>query len=227
MLIVSDDHESEGALVRLLGAEGCDARTSAPGAMIDPRDRFDAALIDLSRPSGWGSGTITALRSAEFACASLILLTQAEPRDVAASLSGGAVDCLLKPIVTEDLLEGVANAVRCTRRWRGRLSAARVRPAAPQPDLPAKLLGEPAVVPRPSEVMGPRIELVVHELTVHAQLTPREAEVLFWLLHGHRYDDIASVLGVATRTAKFHAANLLRKLELESRHDLPRLLTGR
>ncbi|KIG17887.1 hypothetical protein DB30_02510 [Enhygromyxa salina] len=68
------------------------------------------------------------------------------------------------------------------------------------------------------------IEAAVCRLAGEKQLTPREGEVLYWLFQGHRYEDIATVLGVVPRTAKFHAANLLRKLELDSRNDLARLL---
>lgn len=82
-------------------------------------------------------------------------------------------------------------------------------------------------VQTPEIVARQTIDMVVSRLADQGQLTARESEVLYWLLQGHRYDDIATVLGVTSRTAKFHAANLLRKLDLDSRHDLTRIVTQR
>src|SRR5690606_30930431 len=84
-----------------------------------------------------------------------------------------------------------------------------------------------APAPAPAPADNPehaKIEAVVDRVSGDRGLTRRERQVLYWLLLGHRYVDIASVLGVAPRTAKFHAANLLQKLELDSRYDLARLL---
>lgn len=228
VLVVSDDPASEHAIISLLGSQGCATNLGEPGLLLDPTVRYDASVLDMRCHRGWGIGMIVALRTAELPCATLMLFASAEPRDITAALGSGAVDCLVKPFVPDDLLEGVANAILCTRRWRGRVSAVRAHPQAQpaSPTLEPTPISEPdpPVGPRTHEPSGPRIEAVVRRLAEDGNLTPREGEVLFWLLHGHRYDDISSVLGVTTRTAKFHAGNLLRKLDLDSRHDLTRLL---
>jgi len=57
-----------------------------------------------------------------------------------------------------------------------------------------------------------------------AQLSARERTVLDLLMLGHRSDEIAEELEISARTAKFHQANILKKLGLDSRADLIRLL---
>lgn len=49
-------------------------------------------------------------------------------------------------------------------------------------------------------------------------LTPREAEVLFWIAEGKGNAEIAVILGAGVRTIHKHAENLFRKLGCESRH---------
>ncbi|MCC6900721.1 MAG: hypothetical protein IT377_17200 [Polyangiaceae bacterium] len=57
-----------------------------------------------------------------------------------------------------------------------------------------------------------------------AELSTRERAVLDFLLLGRTSADISDALGITERTARFHVANVLRKLEVESRTDLFRLL---
>ena len=57
-----------------------------------------------------------------------------------------------------------------------------------------------------------------------AHLSARERTVLDLLLHGRRNDEIAAELQISVRTAKFHQANILKKLDVDSRLDLLRLL---
>lgn len=72
------------------------------------------------------------------------------------------------------------------------------------------------------------VSAVIHEKLARvaqaAQLSARERMVLDLLLRGHRNDEIAEELAISARTAKFHQANILKKLGLDSRADLIRLL---
>ena len=236
VLVVSDALTSEQCVMRSLAAQGCTSERGEPGLLLDPSLRYDACVIDMHCHRGWGSGMILGLRTAGLPCASLMLLARGEASDVTAALGSGAVDCLVMPFAGEDLLDAVANAIHCTKRWRSRVSSLRLReldepvppaarPIVSIPDFSRSTEADSEVVQaRPREGSGPRIELIVRRLTESGRLTPRESEVLYWLLHGHRYDDIASVLGVSRRTTQFHAGNLLRKLELDSRFDLTRLI---
>jgi DNA-binding CsgD family transcriptional regulator len=50
-----------------------------------------------------------------------------------------------------------------------------------------------------------------------ANLTPRELEVLRWMVTGARTSQIASSLGISERTVKAHLASIYQKLGVESR----------
>lgn len=50
-------------------------------------------------------------------------------------------------------------------------------------------------------------------------LSPREREVLRYLMQGHSNREIASVIGVSVNTIKFHLKNLFEKLGVTSRED--------
>lgn len=64
----------------------------------------------------------------------------------------------------------------------------------------------------------------IQHLADLAQLSEREREVLRYLLLGRSLDVIASLVGIAVRTVKYHQANVLQKLGADSRADLLRLL---
>jgi len=64
----------------------------------------------------------------------------------------------------------------------------------------------------------------MQQLAERAQLSAREREVLMYLMLGRTLEEIASAIGVAVRTVKFHQANVLQKLGADSRTDLMRLL---
>jgi DNA-binding CsgD family transcriptional regulator len=61
-------------------------------------------------------------------------------------------------------------------------------------------------------------------LARHAHLSERETEVLGHLLAGRGTQEMAKLLGVAPRTIKYHQANVLGKLGVDSRLDLLRLV---
>ena len=61
-------------------------------------------------------------------------------------------------------------------------------------------------------------------LAERQRLSGREREVLDLLVLGRSLEEIGTVLGISARTAKFHQANLLAKLGVDSRLDLLRLL---
>ena len=53
-----------------------------------------------------------------------------------------------------------------------------------------------------------------------ARLSDRERSVLDYLRMGRSLDEIASILGLSRRTVKFHQANILQKLGVDSRFHL-------
>ncbi len=58
-------------------------------------------------------------------------------------------------------------------------------------------------------------------------LTPREAEVLFWMTEGKQNREIATILGRSIQTMQEHVGNLVRKLGQENRHAATVFALGR
>ena len=54
------------------------------------------------------------------------------------------------------------------------------------------------------------------------ELTAREREVLRLIARGYRYKEIAASLHLSVKTVETHVSNVLRKLQLSSRHELTR-----
>lgn len=71
-----------------------------------------------------------------------------------------------------------------------------------------------------SAIMSTRIA----EICAGAKLSARESEVFQLLLLGRSVDEIAQVLHIVPRTAKYHQRRVLCKVGAESRFDLTRLL---
>jgi DNA-binding CsgD family transcriptional regulator len=51
----------------------------------------------------------------------------------------------------------------------------------------------------------------------HRGLTPREAEVLGWIAHGKRNDEIARLLFISPHTVRKHVENIFEKLDVRTR----------
>jgi DNA-binding CsgD family transcriptional regulator len=54
-------------------------------------------------------------------------------------------------------------------------------------------------------------------LLVSLKLTPREAEVLFWISEGKSNQDIGTILGASAATICKHVEHILSKLNVENR----------
>jgi DNA-binding NarL/FixJ family response regulator len=59
------------------------------------------------------------------------------------------------------------------------------------------------------------------------ELTAREREVLQLIARGYRYKEIAARLHLSIKTVESHVSNVLRKLQLSSRHELTRWAADR
>ena len=56
-------------------------------------------------------------------------------------------------------------------------------------------------------------------------LTAREREVLQLIARGYMYKEIAARLHLSVKTVESHVSNVLRKLQLSTRHELTRWAT--
>lgn len=73
-------------------------------------------------------------------------------------------------------------------------------------------------------MMSQLLDARITSAALRAKLSAREREVLAELAAGRALEDIAKILAISTRTVRFHQANILAKLGLESRLELPRAL---
>ncbi|MGI8890420.1 MAG: helix-turn-helix domain-containing protein [Chthoniobacterales bacterium] len=73
------------------------------------------------------------------------------------------------------------------------------------------------------ELLQPHLERVLHRSTQFLQLpteqplTPREREVLHWVVEGKRDGEISIILSISVRTVEHHVRICLRKLGVETR----------
>jgi DNA-binding CsgD family transcriptional regulator len=73
-----------------------------------------------------------------------------------------------------------------------------------------------ATVPQPQRVL----ERVIEQFAGRLGLSGRQQLVLRYLALGYRYQEIGELLGIRTRTVKFHVDNMRKKLGACSRVEL-------
>ncbi|MBL0216704.1 MAG: PAS domain-containing protein [Myxococcales bacterium] len=76
------------------------------------------------------------------------------------------------------------------------------------------------------ELFASLVRARLDALSERYKLSHRERDVLYGLAGGASIDEIALGLAITPRTIKFHTANVLKKLDLESRLQLVRLALG-
>jgi DNA-binding NarL/FixJ family response regulator len=194
ILVIEDDTKLRShyvALLKLDGYEVIEARNGREGVETARRDTPDLVLCDITMPEMNGHRVLEALRTEpRTAHLPFVFLTGwNELEDVRTGMNLGADDYLTKPVAPDELL----TAIR-TRLKRAELMAAAAGAARP------KSSAEPT--PALLEPLG---------------LTPREAEVLFWVARGKTNDEIATVLGIGLTTVKKHLESTFAKLGVENR----------
>lgn len=73
------------------------------------------------------------------------------------------------------------------------------------------------------ELLQPHLERILHrstqflQVTTEHPLTPREREVLHWVVEGKRVGEISIILSISVRTVEHHVRVCLQKLGVETR----------
>ncbi|MBI5525661.1 MAG: response regulator [Deltaproteobacteria bacterium] len=114
VLIVDDESEYLDALTRALSRRGFDAFgvPDGPRALDALRcTEFDAIVLDLRMPVMDGIATLGAIKGMDRITPVLILTGHGDLERLAAAISGGATDFLLKPCPVETLVSAIENAV--------------------------------------------------------------------------------------------------------------------
>ena len=164
--------------------------------------RPDVVLLDVHMPDGGGLAVIEAVGTSLPDTRFLALSVSDAAEDVIALIRAGARGYVTKTISADDLADAITRVADGDVVFSPRLAgfvldAFRDTPVTPSVD------------------------------TELDQLTPREREVLRLLARGYAYKEIAAELFISIKTVETHASNVLRKLQLSSRHQLTRWAADR
>jgi DNA-binding NarL/FixJ family response regulator len=155
----------------------------------------DVVVLDLSLPQGGGVRSIREMQRAFPGVVPVVLSSRSNEEHVLASLDAGAKGYVLK----EDPLQEVGKALQSACHGQTYLSSNTAHELATG-YLSARRAGK---VP-----------------TVLEALTAREREVFHLVGGGKKNREVAEHLFISIKTVEKHRANIMRKLQLNSAHDL-------
>jgi FixJ family two-component response regulator len=188
--VVDDDQSVRRGLRRLFRSAGYAAETFASAEDYLARELFEGPtclVLDVRMPGLNGLGLQKELE-ARGGCEQIIFITgHSDVPTATQAMKNGAVDFLLKPFDSEELIEAVKNALL-----------------------------------RGKEQLGKRAERRRARGLID-KLTPREFEVLRFVIIGMLNKQIAAELQTAEKTVKVHRGRVMQKLRLTSVPDLVRL----
>jgi DNA-binding NarL/FixJ family response regulator len=205
-VVLVDDHAMFRSGVR--GELG--DRVEVVGEAADPASAVaiirqttpDVVLLDVHMPEGGGLAVLEAIGASMPDTRFLALSVSDAAEDVIAVIRAGARGYVTKTISADDLAAAITRVADGDVVFSPRLAgfvldAFRDAPVTPSVDSDLD------------------------------QLTPREREVLRLLARGYAYKEIAAELFISIKTVETHASNVLRKLQLSSRHQLTRWAADR
>jgi DNA-binding NarL/FixJ family response regulator len=205
-VVLVDDHAMFRAGVRaeLGGQVEVVGEAGSPGEAVAVirAQRPDVVLLDVHMPDGGGLLVLEQIGASMPDTRFLALSVSDAAEDVIARIRAGARGYVTKTISPADLADAVRRVAEGDVVFSPRLAgfvldAFRDAPVTPSVD--------------------PEFD----------QLTPREREVLRLLARGYAYKEIAAELFISIKTVETHASNVLRKLQLSSRHQLTRWAADR
>ncbi|WP_448207815.1 response regulator FixJ [Azospirillum sp. sgz302134] len=201
VFIVDDDEAVRDSVAVLL--ESADFRVecfASPMAFLgsDAPSRRGCLLVDVRMPQMSGLDLQERLAQ-EGRCLPVIVMTgHADVPLAVRAMKAGAVDFVEKPFEEQALIDSVRSALRRVGDGAPALAAAPA-PAAPTPAVP------------------PEIQERL------AALTPRERDVLQWLVQGKSNKVIAYELSISPRTVEIHRARVMEKMRADSLPTLVRM----
>ncbi len=202
-VVLVDDHElflagvraELGDTVEVVGTAGTVADAVTLIKELDP----DVVLLDVHLPDGRGDAVVTAVAPERPGVRFLALSVSDAAEDVIGVIRAGARGYVTKSISGDDL----AAAIERVRSGDAVFSP--------------RLAGFVLDAFRAGERVAGEAEL--------NELTPREREVLQLIARGYLYKEIAARLHLSVKTVESHVSNVLRKLQLSTRHELTRWAT--
>ena len=198
-----DDHELFRAGVRnelsetteIIGEAGSVSEAVPLIRTLDP----EVVLLDVHLPDGGGEAVIAAVAPERPGVKFLALSVSDAAEDVIGVIRAGARGYVTKTISRDELTDAIERVAEGDAVFSPRLAGF---------VLDAFRSGEP---------VGADAELET--------LTAREREVLQLIARGYRYKEIAARLHLSVKTVESHVSNVLRKLQLSTRHELARWAT--
>jgi DNA-binding NarL/FixJ family response regulator len=198
-VVIVDDHGLFRAGVRSELGESVDvvgeASTVADAIPLVVEQDPDVVLLDVHLPDGGGQAVIAGVAPERPGVRFLALSVSDAAEDVIAVVRAGARGYVTKTISGTELTEAINRVADGDAVFSPRLAGF---------VLDAFGSGEPV---RDTEL---------------DELTAREREVLRLIARGYRYKEIAASLHLSVKTIETHVSNVLRKLQLSSRHELTR-----
>jgi two-component system response regulator NreC len=200
-VLIADDHTIVRSGVRLLLQAEPDievvgeALNGAEAVALAETLRPDAILMDVAMPPDINGLEATRQIKARFPAINILVLTMHRSEEYFfEALKAGASGYVLKSADTNDLV----HALRIVAR------------------------GEVFLYPAMAKQLLQGYLHLAHEADAPGQptLTAREKEILRLLAEGYSNKEIAERLVISPSTVHSHHANLMKKLNLESRHDL-------
>jgi DNA-binding NarL/FixJ family response regulator len=199
-VVLVDDHGLFLAGVRAELGDAVDvvgeAATVADAVPLINRLDPDVVLLDVHLPDGSGDAIINAVAPQRPGVKFLALSVSDAAEDVIAVIRAGARGYVTKTIGADEL------------------AAAIDRVANGDAVFSPRLAGFVLDAFRAGEHFAGDVDL--------NELTPREREVLQLIARGYMYKEIAARLNLSVKTVESHVSNVLRKLQLSTRHELTR-----
>jgi DNA-binding NarL/FixJ family response regulator len=203
-VLIADDHEVVRSGVRALleaqlGVEVCgEAANGAETMELVRTGKPDLVLLDLMMPETDGLEMIRTIRGISPECAVLVFSIHASELIAREVLRAGACGYVLKSDANNELLV----AINLLRQGKTYVSAG----------LRASARGD----------FGNGANLNAERLMEETLLTRRELEICQLLAEGSSNKQIASKLGISTRTVESHRAHIMHKMNVSSFSELIR-----
>jgi DNA-binding response OmpR family regulator len=194
VLIVDDVPENLSVLHDALDEAGYKVLVATNGEAALARARQalpDIILLDAMMPGIDGFEVARRLK-ADFSTQHIPIVFMTgltETEHVVAAFDAGSSDYVTKPIRPPEVLARIAAHLRTARQLQDAHKA----------------------------LEGIDDDTLVARLTAAFRLTPREAEVLFWVIKGKTNRDIGDILGTSPRTVNKHLEHVFEKLGVETR----------
>ncbi len=204
VFVLDDDEAVRDSVVVLLECEGFRVESFAsPVAFLesDAPSRRGCLLVDVRMPQMSGLDVQERLARDGRALPVIVMTGHADVPLAVRAMKAGAVDFVEKPFDEQALIGSVKAA----------LARAVPAPAPPAAQAPSPTAAAPAPTASPE---------VMERLS---SLTPRERDVLEWLVQGKSNKVIAFELSISPRTVEIHRARVMEKMRADSLPTLVRM----